>query len=785
MSCGAWIPQACGARIPQACGEKIAGADVAEGVYEPAARAVNAAATGTASPRALLVLSFAPGESTRNAAVSDLQATVQLLWKYGFQVDILDAYGEGGNIAECPHYQLHCKLDGSRYNLLVYYGHGDDSRWAFCLPQDGNWARYPDTPQGRDESRMFGDFRSHWQEEVTLAPNAMVLLRHTCYSQGLEAADMWSGARLLGAEEVLERVSEYSRTFLALGTGIRVYVALGGVGATPSYLESLFINYKNAIGEVTVSDLSASHRSGDGYQLLSGAHPYSAGMAFRKNRNPGGTNAEVWGGPAWAGDSGLTVADVCGMVPGDGNGDGDNTDLGEPCFPRDPKDAFVAEDTSYNFFPFLCVANPGGTGTWAQVTFYNEEGEYFSIFREVPAQSRITLDLNANRYLRNKNLSVRVRSVDDVPLLAERPMYFRYRGWMDGGSDVFGCGKPATCWYFAEGYASDAHPFHEYVCLGNFGERTARGTMTIYGGEGEPSQVSIEIPPRSRQTQYINAFRQGEVSVRVETDQPIVAERSMYFRYQSPGGGLTADGGHTKPGVGSLSDFWYFAEGHVSGIFDEWISLANPNEEKAVATVTYYTPEGKYSQRELTLAPRSRGTVLVNDAFRSEADVSVEVRADRPIACERAMYFNYNGACNDGHVSPGATGSSTRWSFAEGSVWQGIDEYVLLMNPGDVPAKVVATYIFGPGEGTHSVTHTVMPRQRVTVNVNRELAGHGSPSQVALELVSDNPVVAERAMYFDMDRGGGGREPIRGGHVSLGAQSAAAEWYFAEAYTGF
>jgi hypothetical protein len=39
-------------------------------------------------------------------------------------------------------------------------------------------------------------------------------------------------------------------------------------------------------------------------------------------------------------------------------------------------------------------------------------------------------------------------------------------------------------------------------------------------------------------------------------------------------------------------------------------------------------------------------------------------------------------------------------------------------------------------------------------------------------------------MYFDMGRGGGGRESIRGGHVSLGMKSAAAEWYFAEMYTG-
>ncbi len=741
-------------------------------------------AAAAASPKALLVMAFAPGESLRANAASDLQATQRTLQEYGFAVSVVDAYHDSGGITACPHHQLHRHLDENRYNMVVYYGHGNASRWAFCLPQDRNWTGRTDTPPGRDEAREFGDHRAHWQGEIRLAPNAMVILRHTCYSHGLEAVDLRSGAPLLPQAEILRRLNEYSHTFL--GGDARSYTATAVVGATPSYLENLFRNHSVPIAQLTVPDLSASFQAGSGYQLMIGSHQYlgGSGMMWRKNRFPGANNAAVWGQPAWAGDPTLTVRRALGMVPGDKNGNGNNTDLGEPCFPHDKRDFFAAEDTSYNFFPFICIANPGPASTWAEVTFYDESGEYLTVYREVPGETRITLNCNANRHLRDRDLAVRVRSTDGTPLLAERPMYFRYRGWMDGGSCAFGTPRPSVRWYFAEGHASDTRPFHEYICLANFGSQPARGTMTLFPAAGGPREVEIAVPPGARRTLYINAYLQGDVAVEVKTDRPVVAERSLYFQYFSQQGTFRADGGHSKPGLNALSRSWYFAEGHVSRDFEEWICLANPGGRRAVATLTYYTPRGEAGRREVELPPSSRRTVLVNHDFAAASDVSVAVECDAEIACERAMYFDFRGACDDGHVSPGNRSAATRWMFAEGAAYKGIQEYVLIVNPGGSTAKVRATYLLGPGEGAHSRSYTIAPRSRLTIDVNRELSAFGAPSQVALDLVSDRPVVAERAMYFDMGRGAGGRERIRGGHVSLGVQSAAAEWYFAEMYTG-
>jgi len=738
--------------------------------------------------RALLVMAFAPGDSLRQAAEGDLLETISTLEEFGFQVAVLDAYNPDGSVSSCPHYRLHRHLEEYTYRLLVYYGHGDSSRWAFHLPQDPAWAGRTDTEEGYYETVAFGDSRQHWQQDINLAPRAMVILRHACYSNGLRAEDTQEGASLLSEAEVLGRINEYSYTFLYPQTGIISYTASASRNYTPSYLRTLFREHGRPVGEVTVPDLGSQYSADTGYRLLRGEHFYlgSSGYAYRKNRMPGSANSQVWGQAAWAGNPKATASWIFGRVPGDENGDGDNTDLGEPCFPHDSRDLFLTEDTTYNFFPFLCLANPGKEGTWARITFLDEEDEYLTVYREVPGRSRITLDCNANRYLRNKDLSVRVESVDGTPLLAERPMYFRYAGWMDGGSDSFGAPQPSASWYFAEGYASDRLPFHEYLCVGNFNPREVMVKLSLLGNGGQALVREFALPALTRRTFLINSYVQGEVSVVLEGDGPVVAERSMYYRYAAVAGSFVADGGHTKAGSTSLSDTWYFAEGHVSPDFEEWICLANPGVERVSADVYLYTSAGKKGPWRVEIPARGRSTVMVNRCLGAavSTDVSAVVKAERPIVCERAMYFRFNGTWDDGHVSPGSPVLSNTWNFAEGSAYPGIQEYILVMNPGKEETLLEFTFLLGPGEGTRKALYRLGGEGRLSLNLNAELSSLGSPPQVAAIISSERPVAVERAMYFDMGRGGEGREPIRGGHVSPGASAGSPQWYFAETYTG-
>ncbi len=100
------------------------------------------------------------------------------------------------------------------------------------------------------------------------------------------------------------------------------------------------------------------------------------------------------------------------------------------------------------------------------------------------------------------------------------------------------------------------------------------------------------------------------------------------------------------------------------------------------------------------------------------------------------------------------------------------DTYILIMNPNDSPAGV--SVVFQKEDGSqHNYYYNVGAHSRMTISA-RSVLGQGSFST---RIQSNLPVLAERAMYFDL----GGRS---GGHDSIGTNAPAARWYFAEGYTG-
>ncbi|MGQ9475468.1 MAG: DUF5719 family protein [Actinomycetota bacterium] len=95
--------------------------------------------------------------------------------------------------------------------------------------------------------------------------------------------------------------------------------------------------------------------------------------------------------------------------------------LGAPS-PRE--DWYFAEGTTREGFEeWLCLENPGMEAASVTLTFHTGEGEVVPLEVEVPAHSRSTL--NVNHLLGGgRDLSVHVHS--SLPIVAERPMYFRY-----------------------------------------------------------------------------------------------------------------------------------------------------------------------------------------------------------------------------------------------------------------------------------------------------------------------------------------------------------------------
>ena len=228
--------------------------------------------------------------------------------------------------------------------------------------------------------------------------------------------------------------------------------------------------------------------------------------------------------------------------------------------------------------------------------------------------------------------------------------------------------------------------------------------------------------------------------------------------------------------VASAAKKWYFAEGTTWAGFGEWLTVLNPNNTAVDFNVLYLFQDREAMTRAYHVEAETRLSIDVPSQVGAGRDVSVIVDSPRPIVVERPMYFSYRNQWTGGHVSDGANQPSTSWYFAEGHTGDGFEEWLCLLNPGDVEAKVKVEYL-SPAGLLLAEDMTLAPRRRYSVFVNGKV---GPRKDVSLRVTSTNgiPLVAERPMYFLY------RNQWAGGHVSGGANQPSRTWYFAEGYTG-
>lgn len=217
----------------------------------------------------------------------------------------------------------------------------------------------------------------------------------------------------------------------------------------------------------------------------------------------------------------------------------------------------------------------------------------------------------------------------------------------------------------------------------------------------------------------------------------------------------------------------YFAEGST-GFFDTTVAVFNPSPtETAHVTLTLLVESGGTVSHALTLGPRQRQTVSINEVLGVSAAVSIIVESDAPVAADRWMTWGDTGI--GASLDSGAPAPGTTWYFAEGATGPFL-LYYLFENPGTAPAKVTVRYLI---EGAPSVTttHDLAPQSRTTVFVNADDPALAAAS-VGAVVTSDVPIFAERAMY--VNAGG----TLGGGSASSASNQPATQWYFGEGSTG-
>lgn len=322
-------------------------------------------------------------------------------------------------------------------------------------------------------------------------------------------------------------------------------------------------------------------------------------------------------------------------------------------------------------------------------------------------------------------------------------------------------------WYFAEGYTAEG--YDTYLLFSNPGESGVDAKVSFLKEGGEVLEQVCGIAPHSRYTLAVDdvpGMDAAAFSIEVHASGPIVAERAMYFTAGSRTDG-TVSVGVTQP-----SPDWYFAEGKTDENFDTYVLLANPGDDAVNAWVFFFLEGGAMVDYVFWVGPHSRFTMPV-DAFPvvGAASFSMQVHADGPIVAERAMYFN-KGYIKGGHSTIGAAQPSQSWFFAEGCTQRFFESYILVGNPGDEDAFVNVDFYLNHGSIRYE--YLVAAHSRATIPISSQ--GSLSNEEMAFSVYSNQPVVAERSVYYNLDS-------HRGGHVTVGSPVSSDRWYFAEGHT--
>jgi hypothetical protein len=261
------------------------------------------------------------------------------------------------------------------------------------------------------------------------------------------------------------------------------------------------------------------------------------------------------------------------------------------------------------------------------------------------------------------------------------------------------------------------------------------------------------------------------VSVVVTSDQPIAVERPEYFSGINGGNAGTVSGGADVIAVQSLATDWLFAEGYTGGQFQENFVIANldPSVTTAATVTIKLEPQNGAAPSTYSVNVAHDSQVIWNvNASVPGQSLSAEITSSGPkIVVEREMYFHYNHVANGrslatvggsdalGQVGPAA---KSNYSFAEGYVNVGYDEWLTLQNP-TANAETIWITLYNAVGTTYTTSVSVPGQSRATEDITgmviRSLYHNGDGFKgyevsmtVQTTATQGGPFVAERPMYI-------------------------------------
>jgi hypothetical protein len=202
---------------------------------------------------------------------------------------------------------------------------------------------------------------------------------------------------------------------------------------------------------------------------------------------------------------------------------------------RPSTDWFLAEGATGSFFTtFVLVSNPNATPAAVTMTYFREGGGTITRTRTMPPASRLTV----NVALEDASLaatSVATRVTSDVPVVAERSMYWPFdAGSWQEAHNAFGVTETAPRWALAEGRVGGPFAFQTFVLVANPGTTAANLTLTFLRTTGAPITRTATVPAGARLTvttgpgSMVPELANESFGVVMASDQPVFAERALY-----------------------------------------------------------------------------------------------------------------------------------------------------------------------------------------------------------------------------------------------------------------
>jgi len=313
---------------------------------------------------------------------------------------------------------------------------------------------------------------------------------------------------------------------------------------------------------------------------------------------------------------------------------------------------FLAEgSTSNGFDTWILVQNPHSSDALLKITYMDEFGMTEEEAVTVKSHSRFTRNIGKHVLgMNNKNgVSTAIEVLDGEGVISERSMYWL----LGGGHNTMGVTATSKKWFLAEG--STANGFDTWILVQNPYSSDALIKIAYMDEFGRTEEETVTVKSHSRFTRNIgkqvsSMNNKNGVSTTIEVldGEGVISERSMYW---------PAGGGHNVVGSTSTSQKWYLAEGSTLYGFQTWLLILNPYESRDKVQITYMSEKGSIKIETVTIEPKSRCTINVNNKIPNTGGVSITVDCTegKGVVVERSMYWN-GERVSDGTCGLGAIG---------------------------------------------------------------------------------------------------------------------------------